>query len=205
MSSPTIVYPRLCSYCGQLAYTWCSRCHAAWYCSQPHLNADWHRHRQFCVPYGQGTHIEGTVALVPEEQSTIIGYVFWCTEHHFLETCIYYTSMHSTDGSSSSTIRPFPHLAPFFFDESPTELILENGVHGEPVRFPLSLWYSRQAFDQRNPLNHAVSGLVRFMSHQPWYGPLVVLKYSGKRRRFFSDVCDLDLGTLSAFIMGLLK
>ncbi|KAI0740652.1 hypothetical protein C8Q76DRAFT_609451 [Earliella scabrosa] len=192
----TPIHPRICVFCGQLAYTWCSRCCASWYCSQSHLNNDWPRHRQFCIPYKISSSVEGTMALVPSGEAVTSGFVFWCN-------AVFYVPVHSISQAGVADCMPIPRLTPFFPDGPPIELVLEKGLHGVHMRYPLSLWYSPHAFEQKESQNQAVSALVKHVVHRPWYGTLVVLKYSGSRRRLFANVCDLDLGALSAFFMDL--
>ena len=94
---------------------------------------------------------------------------------------------------------PCPELSPILSANVATEIVLEFGLHGAQLRYPLSVWYCAWSADDVPLSNRAVSHLVGPFQHRAWYGPVVVLKYSGVRRRHFMDVYEGDLATMSAY------
>ncbi|KAI0711622.1 hypothetical protein C8Q76DRAFT_769423 [Earliella scabrosa] len=195
-----IVHPRTCLYCGFLAYMWCSRCHSAWYCSQMHMNMDWTQHRLWCIPHNMCHPTEGTVAMVPDRHEWVTGYVFWPTEENPIITRIHYIPGFTTSNQSA---QPEPQLQSIVTDSIPTEALIEGGISGSLLRFPLSIWYCTTSFQRGGPLNRAVERLVGQCVHRAWYGPVVLLKYGGSRRRQFAGVHGYDLPVLAAYFRSL--
>ncbi|KAI6010700.1 hypothetical protein F5J12DRAFT_781706 [Pisolithus orientalis] len=62
--------PRFSS-CARPTSMWCSRCQGAWYCTQEHLQIDWPRHHNECIPAinAQTYHVIAT--LPPAEQQMV--------------------------------------------------------------------------------------------------------------------------------------
>ena len=106
-------------------------------------------------------------------------------------------------GGFNHTPKPRPFLEAFFSLSSPVELVLDTGLQETELRYPLSIWYLQSAFDNHSPLNSAISGLLRDRSHAPWYGTVVVLKYSGRLQTLFTDIQQADLTTLTAYFLDL--
>lgn len=99
--------------------------------------------------------------------------------------------------------RPLPHLRPFFPDGIPSEMILREGLQDIPLRFPFSIWFCETSFRQGSPRNRAVDCLCPIPLRRPWYGPVIVLKYSGTTCTMFADISPLDRATLVAYFMQL--
>ena len=99
-----------------------------------------------------------------------------------------------------------PILQAFFPDGEPGEVILNAGVGGAPLRFPLSVWFSRLTGEQRESENQAIASLAGSRSGSsisPWYGVVIVLKYGGTRCTTFIDITRRDLMILIAYLRTL--
>ncbi|KAI0713800.1 hypothetical protein C8Q76DRAFT_620065 [Earliella scabrosa] len=196
VASP-VVYPQPCTYCGQMAYTWCSRCCTTRYCCQEHLNNDWSRHKHSCVPINIQHRSTTVTGSVQESQHVTCGYIFWPSEGMSNVCDVKFDSTNATE-------RPVPLLNPIFRTGAPSELVLTNGLQEIELRYPLSIWYCPLSFEQKIDRNKAVSGIVKNCEHSVWYGAIVVLKYGGRSQTAFVDVQETDLVTLSAYFMDLL-
>ena len=73
---------------------------------------------------------------------------------------------------------------------------LTQGLNGEPLRFPLHLWYSPGALVANAPINQAITHITSGSASKPWCGPVIVLKYNGSTRQGYSDAGPNDLPTL---------
>lgn len=110
---------------------------------------------------------------------------------------IRFTGIHTFDGRDG---RPTPCLRGFFGGDVPTELVLNAGVGGYGIRYPLSIWFSPIAVEHRVEENRAAPSLVGADGWvRPWYGVIVMLKYGGRRCTTFIDVGRRDLLVLAAF------
>ncbi len=109
-----------------------------------------------------------------------------------------YTDLPTSDGRGG---RATPFLRGFFGCDVPGEIILNVGVGGHPIRYPLSVWFSPRAAECRAEENRALSSVVPVNGQFcPWYGVVVVLKYGGRRCTNYIDITPRDLMIFSAFI-----
>lgn len=90
----------------------------------------------------------------------------------------------------------------FFTDSQPSTIILGQGLNGEPLRFPLQIWYCAVSLQRGSPVNEAIRRITSGAAMKPWCGPVVVLKYSGSRRQGYSDAGSNDLPSLSAYFLA---
>lgn len=99
--------------------------------------------------------------------------------------------------------RPEVDLTPFFLDEADQgEIVINAGLSGAIIRYPLSMWFSQRAANEQFPENRAMAGLVRTSRvRAPWYGIAVVLKYGGSRCTRYVDMTEYDLGAVAAYFM----
>jgi hypothetical protein len=97
---------------------------------------------------------------------------------------------------------PTPLIQGHFPGGQANSLILTQGLNGEPLRFPLQLWYSPGALAANAPINQAIFRITSGAAAKPWCGPVVVLKYSGSRRQGYSDAGPNDLPALSAYFLA---
>ena len=97
---------------------------------------------------------------------------------------------------------PTPLIQGHFPGGQASSLILTQGLNGEPLRFPLQLWYSPGALAANAPINMAIFRITSGAAAKPWCGPVIVLKYSGSRRQGYSDAGSNDLPALSAYFLA---
>ena len=96
-----------------------------------------------------------------------------------------------------------PLLDAFFIGEHPGELVLNEGLLGAPIRYPLSVWFCSHQAEHRLPENRAITSLLRGLRiERPWYGVVVALKYGGTRCSSYVDITEFDLGHIAAYFMG---
>lgn len=103
---------------------------------------------------------------------------------------------------ASQGMCPTPILDPFFNRLEIKSIVLTQGLNGEPLRFPLQLWYSPQHLNSGTPVNRAIFHITSGAAEKPWAGPVVVLKYNGARRQGYSDAGSNDLPALSAYFLA---
>lgn len=104
---------------------------------------------------------------------------------------------------SSSTACPTPVVHDFFPEGQPYAVILTQGLNGEPLRFPLHIFYSPQSLSRGAPVNNAVRRITGgAQAIKPWCGPVVVLKFSGSRRQTYADASANDFPALSAYFLA---
>jgi len=96
---------------------------------------------------------------------------------------------------------PTPILDPYF-DDQPIPIVLMQGLNGEPLRFPLQVWYSPTMLTRGHPINRAIIHVTSGAAEKPWAGPVVVLKYNGSRRQGYMDASANDLPALSAYFLS---
>jgi len=77
-----------------------------------------------------------------------------------------------------------------------------QGLNGEPLRFPLQVWYSPTMLTRGHPINRAIIHVTSGAAEKPWAGPVVVLKYNGSRRQGYMDASVNDLPALSAYFLS---
>jgi hypothetical protein len=97
---------------------------------------------------------------------------------------------------------PTPLIQGHFPGGQANSFILTQGLNGEPLRFPLQLWYSPGALAANGPINQAIFRITSGAAAKPWCGPVVVLKYSGSRRQGYADAGSNDLPALSAYFLA---
>jgi hypothetical protein len=97
---------------------------------------------------------------------------------------------------------PIPLVQPYFPDGQTEGIVLTQGLNGEPLRFPLHLWYSPTALSKNSPVNRAIYHITSGAAAKAWCGPVVVLKYNGSRRQGYSDAGSNDLPALSAYFLA---
>jgi len=97
---------------------------------------------------------------------------------------------------------PIPILSSHFGDAEPNSIVLTQGLNGEPLRFPLHLWYDPSLLSKGSPVNRAIFHITSGAAEKPWAGPVVVLKFNGSRRQGYSDAGSNDLPALSAYFLS---
>lgn len=238
MQRPIISHP--CTVCQKPTHNWCSRCQATWYCSTEHLNADWRRHRQTCVPFvhPQSPSINSGSVSPP---TMISHHAFDSSESgsspapassaHF--SALYFPAdedrprvvrVNCSPASNSSSQRPQSPInqqyamalsasaarpcqweadtKPFLGSGPVGSVVLTHGLNGEPLRFPLHLFYVPDALAKGTPVNRSIYKLTNGLAPRKWSGNVVALKYSGTRRQAYSDCTTNDLPALVSYFLS---
>lgn len=100
--------------------------------------------------------------------------------------------------------RPTPCIEALFPDTHPSELVLNVGIGGAPLRFPLSVWFCPASRERGYPENRAMEYLTAgIVGARPWCGVTVGFKYSGTRCTGYVDMMRGDLTALSGYLMSL--
>jgi hypothetical protein len=97
---------------------------------------------------------------------------------------------------------PIPVVQSHFPDGQSEGIVLTQGLNGEPLRFPLHLWYSPSALQKSTPVNRAIYHITSGAAPKPWCGTVIVLKFNGSRRQGYSDAGSNDLPALSAYFLA---
>ncbi|KAG6820404.1 hypothetical protein H0H93_000911 [Arthromyces matolae] len=97
---------------------------------------------------------------------------------------------------------PLPMLQSYFSDSQPEGIVLTQGLNGEPLRFPLHLYYSPSALQKGAPVNRAIFHITSGAAAKDWCGTVIVLKFNGSRRQGYSDAGSNDLPALSAYFLA---
>jgi hypothetical protein len=95
-----------------------------------------------------------------------------------------------------------PLITTHFPGGAPESIVLTTGLNGEPLRFPLHLWYSPSALSKGSPINRAIYHITSGAAAKQWCGTVVVLKFNGSRRQGYSDAGSNDLPALSAYFLA---
>ncbi|KAH9971747.1 hypothetical protein BGW80DRAFT_1174397 [Lactifluus volemus] len=188
-----------CLVCLRSTSMWCSRCQNAWYCSPEHLQSDWARHRRECVPITPShSNMIATPPPVQAQLITVSAILFASQEDRpRIITVNCEPPRMPVQGAC-----PTPLIQGHFPGGQANNFILTQGLNGEPLRFPLQLWYSPGALAANGPINQAIFRITSGAAAKPWCGPVVVLKYSGSRRQGYSDAGSNDLPALSAYFLA---
>lgn len=96
---------------------------------------------------------------------------------------------------------PIPILDSYFTDGAPESLVLRKNMNGQPLRFPLVIWFSPTALTLHTPPNHAISRLIGHTARRTWCGPVVAFKFSGTRMRDYTDAGAPEIPTLANYFM----
>lgn len=102
----------------------------------------------------------------------------------------------------SQGVCPQPLVTSHFVDGHAESIVLTQGLNGEPLRFPLHLWYSPTALSRSGPVNRAIYHITSGAAAKAWCGTVVVLKFNGSRRQGYSDAGSNDLPALSAYFLA---
>jgi len=85
----------------------------------------------------------------------------------------------------------------------PESVILTKGLNGSTLHKPLHIWYSLLSLETAADQNYAVMGLSSIAAERPWYGPVLVLKFTGSKLDGYCDASlDPDLITLTGYFSG---
>lgn len=96
---------------------------------------------------------------------------------------------------------PTPSVQEYFLESQPQSIVLTQGLNGEPLRFPLHVFYCSVALQRGSPVNRGIQRITSSAAAKPWAGPVVVLKFNGSRRQNYTDATTNDLPALSAYFL----
>lgn len=99
-------------------------------------------------------------------------------------------------------ICPTPLVQDYFVGGQANSVVLTQGLNGEPLRFPLHLFYSPVSLSTGAPINRAIYRITSGAAPKAWCGAVVVLKFNGSRRQGYSDAGTNDLPALSAYFLA---
>ncbi|KAF8757812.1 MYND finger [Rhizoctonia solani] len=100
------------------------------------------------------------------------------------------------DNSTGGPLAWQPVVTNIVNDDHPSQVVLEQGIAGDNLRFPIQLW-SRGAFlTDGSALNQSIYRLTKGQATYPWKGPFIALKFSGTRRQGYVDMSLNDLPAL---------
>ncbi|KAA1468911.1 hypothetical protein DENSPDRAFT_857606 [Dentipellis sp. KUC8613] len=190
-----------CTVCYKPTSMWCSRCQNAWYCTPEHLQSDWPRHRRECVAAPAHQHPHNVIATPPpaQPQNITVSAILFAPEDD--RPRIVPVDCQPTQ-SPSQGICPSPLIQNMFPSGQANSVVLTQGLNGEPLRFPLHLFYCPISLSSGSPINRAIYRITSGAAAKAWSGPVVVLKFNGSRRQGYSDAGSNDLPALSAYFLA---
>ncbi|KAF5338585.1 hypothetical protein D9611_012764 [Ephemerocybe angulata] len=193
-----------CSLCGRATSQWCSRCQSAWYCSPEHLREHWSSHRLQCTPPAASSNATYTVNMIatppPAEPELIVVSAVYFNPEEERPRVIDVECKPSHKPSQGMC--PIPLIQSYFPDGPCEGIILTQGLNGEPLRFPLHLWYCPESLRKGASVNRAIHHITSNAARKTWCGPVIVLKFSGSRRQNYTDAGSNDLPALSAYFLA---
>ncbi|KAI0917836.1 hypothetical protein AcW1_006868 [Taiwanofungus camphoratus] len=192
----TVNHP--CNVCSLPTSMWCSRCQNAWYCTPEHLQSDWPRHRRECTPVNATQQTIATPPPVQPQLITVSAILFAPEEERSRVISV----QCRPQGISSQGMCPLPLVQEYFSQSVPSTIILTQGLNGEPLRFPLHIWYCPTSLQRGTPVNRAIHHITSGVATKAWCGPVVVLKFNGSRRQGYADAGSNDLPALSAYFLA---
>ncbi|KAI0272728.1 hypothetical protein BC834DRAFT_966705 [Gloeopeniophorella convolvens] len=200
MNSSASLINHPCIVCYKSTHMWCSRCQSAWYCTPEHLQSDWPRHRRECMPAASAQH-SNVIATPPpvQPQMIVVSAILFAPQED--RPRIITVNCDPPRTAAQGTC-PIPLVQEHFPGGQANSVVLTQGLNGEPLRFPLHLWYSPSAVAANAPINQAISRITSGAAAKPWCGPVIVLKYNGSRRQGYSDAGSNDLPALSAYFLA---
>ncbi|KAH9066907.1 hypothetical protein EDB87DRAFT_471743 [Lactarius vividus] len=188
-----------CLVCYKSTSMRCSRCQNAWYCTPEHLQGDWPRHRRECAPVASTqSNMIATPSPIQPQLITVSAILFSPQEDR---PRIITVNCEPPRTPAQGTC-PTPLVHGHFPGGQTGSVVLTQGLNGEPLRFPLHLWYSPGALAVNAPINQAIFRITSGAAAKPWCGPVIVLKYNGSRRQGYSDAGSNDLPALSAYFLA---
>ncbi|KAJ7501310.1 hypothetical protein B0H11DRAFT_2373415 [Mycena galericulata] len=188
-----------CLVCGQLTSQWCSRCHNVFYCSPEHLHVDWPRHREQCRPSPATTYRSNMIATPPpaEPEYILVSAILFLVDEDRPRII---TVKCRPPHHPSYSLCPVPLLQPG--NAPPESVALTQGLNGKLLRFPLQVFYSPIALMKGSPINRSIYHITSGATSKPWYGNVVVFKFSGSRRQGYTKAGSNDLPVLSAYFLS---
>lgn len=98
---------------------------------------------------------------------------------------------------------PAPVVQSHFTESQPYAVILTQGLNGEPLRYPLHIFYCPLSLSRGSPLNNAIKRITGgAQAKKPWCGTVLVMRFNGSRRQGYSDATSSDFTALSAYFLS---
>ncbi|CAE6470254.1 unnamed protein product [Rhizoctonia solani] len=202
MNTTGYFYP--CETCGQQAYHWCTGCQNAWYCSAAHQQQDWARHCRECIPQGAST---SPVSYVPRMDSrishmdaTVKALLLPWNAGRARIICLNVPGR--VDASNNATTWSIPLTEYLGENTAFSSREITRNVGGEPLRYPLRVFFRDNFLRDGSPLNHSVSEITRGKARHDWAGNIVILKWSGVRRQGYQNMTLGDLPVIAAWFLA---
>ena len=219
-----------CRLCGKTTAMWCGRCQNAWYCSPEHLQSVrflWGSTRPTLTlpPPRTGPDTVVNAWRFPPPPTPLCQRAnvkrskrLPCFLRPAMVTTIHPISIFddrltlSSDGPRTVEVScavvdgmacPAPIVQSYFTDNQPYAVILTQGLNGEPLRYPLHIFYCPQSLSRGSPVNNAIKRMTGgVQAKKPWCGPVLVMKFNGSRRQGYSDATSSDFTALSAYFLA---
>jgi hypothetical protein len=180
------------------------------------LLQDWPRHRLECVPIASARSNMPTTGPPVQPQLITVSAILFSPQEGMPRTFswLIHALVELLDRPRVITVTceppstpaqgtcPTPLIQGYFPGEQTNSMVLTQGLNGEPLRFPLHLWYSPSALAVNAPINQAIIRITSGSASKHWCGPVIVLKYNGSRRQGYSDAGSNDLPALSAYFLA---
>ncbi|KAJ7862767.1 hypothetical protein B0H14DRAFT_2349353 [Mycena olivaceomarginata] len=144
-------HPYPCLVCGIATFFRCSRCRNAWYCSSGHSHGDWKNHCKECRP--ALAYRWNMIAMPPPAEPqylSVEAILFLADEGNDPKSAPQVPPARAP----SHAVCPLP-LLQRYFEVQPHNIVLSLGLNGEPLCFPLHIFYSATAFCSKR---HAQDG-----------------------------------------------
>ncbi|KAJ3555488.1 hypothetical protein NM688_g2550 [Phlebia brevispora] len=166
-----------------------------------HPCTDWPRHKHECIPVNTTSNQQYSMVSTPApaEQFITVAALFFSPEE---ERSQIVTVQCRAQGTPSQGMCPFPIVHNYFTESVPSTIILTVGLNGEPLRFPLHIWYCPVALQRGSPVNRGIRRITSGAAGKDWSGPVLVLKFNGSRRQGYTDAGSNDLPALSAYFLS---
>ncbi|KAF8318664.1 hypothetical protein DL93DRAFT_2124797 [Clavulina sp. PMI_390] len=195
---PYVTHP--CNVCQDATTLWCSRCHAAWYCSPEHLQMDWNAHSGQCHPFVPSVPLsfEASIAQELGPANSYQAILF----PHDSETPQLIRIDCLARPQASGPCKWTPVAGPFVGGtREPGNVIVTRGVAGAVLRFPMQIFYRADFLIDGSPPNRCIQKLTGGHAVHQWNGNVVALKFFGNRRQGYADATNADLAALVAYFM----
>lgn len=216
MHIPKIQHP--CNSCARPTSKRCSGCRTTWYCSAEHLKEDWHRHRKECTsaqtkmdnnlsntsnsmvvsPSSPKKQLTAVSPSSPKRQLTAVSALLFSPEEE--RPRIISIDILPTP-TPLQNVCPALDVSKYFPNEQPGEIVVKRGLNEKELRFPLLIFFSRDARKKGAPVNRAIGCITSGVDSVTWCGTILVFRYKGTRRQGYSNASLTDLAHISEYFI----
>lgn len=78
---------------------------------------------------------------------------------------------------------------------------MKRGLNEKELRFPLLIFFSRDARKKGAPVNRAIGCITSGVDSVTWCGTILVFRYKGTRRQGYSNASLTDLAHISEYFI----